>query len=62
MKVSLLTAIRMSIVLYAQGNGPYWKVLRHCLWSRERGNELVDQGYSPEEIIEKLLEEEKNEM
>ena len=58
MKVSLLMALRMSIVLCAQGNGPYWKVLRHCLWSRKRGNELVDQGYSPEEIVGILLEEE----
>ena len=62
MKVTLFQAIRMAITLYTQGAGDrFVPILKHCLWSRKRGNELVDQGYGPEEIIEKLLEEEKSE-
>ena len=60
MKVTLFQAIRMAITLYAQGAGDrFVPILKHCLWSRKRGNELVDQGFGPEEIIEILLEEEK---
>ena len=59
MKVTLFQAIRMAITLYAQGVGDsFISILKHCLWSRKRGNELVDQGYSPKEIIKILLEEE----
>ena len=52
-------AIKMSIILYLDGNGSYWKILQHCLWSRKRGNELVDEGIPPELIIGILLSEEK---
>ena len=58
MKVSIYEAIKMALVLYLQGNRPFKDVLKHCLWSRKRGNELVDLGYSPEEIVDVLLEEE----
>ena len=58
MKVSLWQACVMAFNLYLDGNRPFWKVLKHCFWSRKRGNELVDLGYSSEEIIDVLLEEE----
>ena len=58
MKVSLWQAYVMAFNLYLDGNRPFWKVLKHCLWSRKRGNELVDLGCSNDEIVEILLEEE----
>ena len=60
MKVTLFQAIRMAITLYAQGAGDrFVPILKHCLWSRRRGNELVDQGVDPSKITEILLQEEQ---